>query len=185
MTTTFRTASMQVVIACSLCMFSGLGVAQSQEALPAKLQSLLKADKECSNYDTEFMKRSRMSAALGKTQTLYLLPCFSGAYNVVYRVYVLDTRYPDETRRSLFAGYSDETGWYGKDGLVNAEFDPKTKTLTAFEKGRGLGDCGAIPSYQWTGYGWRMTEYRYWGKCDGSRMPEQWPAIYRFKKPKN
>ena len=185
MTSLLHIASPLVALGFIACAFTGPAAAQKQDALLKKIEALLKSDKECGNYDDDFMRRGRMRAELGKTQTLYLLPCFSGAYNIVYRVYVLDTRYPDEARTSLFAGYSDETGWYGKNGLVNAEYDLKTKTLTAFEKGRGLGDCGAIPSYQWTGYSWRMIEYRYWGKCDGSRMPEQWPVIYRFKQPKN
>ncbi len=117
-------------------------------------------------------------------QTLYLLPCFTGAYNTVYRVYVFDKRYPDELKRSVFAGFSDESGWYGQDQLINAHYDAKTKILSAFEKGRGLGDCGAIPEYTWIEYGWRMMSYRYWGKCDGTHMPEDWPVIYRFNKPR-
>ena len=156
--------------------------AQTPQALPAKIEALLKSDKECSNTDADFMTRARVVAKLGETQTLYLLPCFSGAYNIAYRVYVLDSRYPDSVRPSLFAGYADEYGWYGKDALINAEFDLKTKTLSAFEKGRGLGDCGSIPSYRWAEYNWRMIEYRYWGKCDGSRLPGQWPVIFRAKK---
>ncbi len=90
----------------------------------------------------------------------------------------------DELKRSVFAGFSDESGWYGQDQLINAHYDAKTKILSAFEKGRGLGDCGAIPEYTWNEYGWRMMSYRYWGKCDGTHMPEDWPVIYRFNKPR-
>ncbi len=152
--------------------------AQTHEPLPAKIEALHKSDKECSNYGADFLVRARVIAKLGETQTLYLLPCFSGAYNIAYRVYVLDSRFPDSVRPSLFAGYADEYGWYGKDTLINAEFDPETKTLSAFEKGRGLGDCGSIPSYRWAEYNWRLIEYRYWGKCDGTRTPDQWPVIF-------
>ncbi len=171
---------------------AALGAAVSQpvaapktDALPAQIEALLKSDKDCRNYDADFMKKARVTAKLGETQTLYLLPCASGAYNIAYHVYVLDSRYPDSVRRSLFAGYSDEYGWTGRDGLVNAEFDLKTKTLSAFEKARGLGDCGSIPSYRWVEDNWRMIEYRYWGKCDGSRLPEQWPVIFRHEGPEN
>ncbi len=151
-------------------------------AIPERVEQLHRSDSECRNYDARHMLNARVTAKLSAEQTLYLLPCYTGAYNVIYSVYVFDKRYPDELKRSFFAGFSEETGWYGKDSLINADFDPKTKTLSAFEKSRGLGDCGSIPKYQWADYGWRMIEYRYWGKCDGSRMPEDWPVIYRFKK---
>ena len=159
--------------------------AQDSDKLPKTVETAIGADKDCQDYNAVHLRKARVSARLGETQTLFLLPCFTGAYYVVYRVYVFDTRYPRELRPSLFASYSDEMGWSGTDSLINADYDEKTKTLTAFEKGRGLGDCGSIPTYQWAEYGWRMTEYRYWGKCDGTRMPEKWPVIYRFKKPKD
>lgn len=157
--------------------------AMAQTDIPEAVAKLIRADKECRDYDTDFLKKARETAPLTENHTLYLLPCFAGAYNVVYRVYVLDKRYPNEVRPSFFAGYSDEMGWFGQQQLINASYDAKTKTLTAFEKGRGLGDCGSIPTYQWNEYDWRMLEYRHWGPCDGSHMPDKWPVIYRYKEP--
>lgn len=162
-------------------LLGGVAFAAGQTVnVPEDIDAQMRADPECYNYDESHMKEARETAQLTENHTLYLLPCFSGAYNLVYRVYVLDKRYPDEVKPSLFAGYSDENGWYGKRELINAYYDPKTKMLSAFEKSRGLGDCGSAPRYKWNDYGWRMLEYRYWGKCDGSRMPEQWPVIYKF-----
>ena len=158
--------------------------AQNAEQLPNAVEANISADRDCQDYNADHLRKARVSAKLGETQTLFLLPCFTGAYNIVYRVYVFDTRFPKELKPSLFASYSDEMGWSGTNSLINADYDENTKTLTAFEKGRGLGDCGSIPTYRWAEYGWRMTEYRYWSKCDGTRMPEKWPVIYRFKKPK-
>lgn len=137
------------------------------------------ADGECKDYDAEHMKTARVAGKLDAHHTLYLLPCFNGAYNSVYRVWITDSRYPDEVERSLFAGYSDEQGWYGKDILINADYDAATKTLSAFEKSRGLGDCGSVPTYRWHEENWRLMEYRYWGECDGSRQAETWPAIFQ------
>ena len=42
-------------------------------------------------------------------------------------------------------------------------------------------DCGAVGTYQWSEYGFRLMRLRYWGKCDGTKMPEEWPVIYEFK----
>ena len=156
-------------------------VSFSQAEIPQAIAAQIRADTECRDFDAEHMKSARQTAQLSDHHTLYLLPCFTGAYNVVYRAYVLDKRYPNEVEPSIFAAFSDEMGWYGQDQLINASFDTITRTLTAFEKGRGLGDCGSVPSYRWNEYGWRMISYRHWGKCDGSRMPDDWPVIYRFK----
>jgi len=168
----------------SLALMGASLAAAAPITVPGPVDKLMRADKECFDYDAHHLKVARTAAKLGKNQTLYLLPCFTGAYNTIYRVYVFDKRYPDELKRSVFAGFSDESGWYGQDQLINAHYDAKTKILSAFEKGRGLGDCGAIPEYTWIEYGWRMMSYRYWGKCDGTHMPEDWPVICRFNKPR-
>lgn len=151
-------------------------------AEPAEVPDLVSArhteDGVCKDYDAEHLFSSRVVDKPDEDHTLYLLPCYAGAYNVVYRIWIADSRQPEEVKRSLFAGYSDEQGWYGTDQLINAEYDPATKMLSAFEKGRGIGDCGSMPTYQWHSGGWRMMEYRYWGKCDGTRKPDDWPVIF-------
>lgn len=172
-----RTASLCLML---LVPAAGTQAADQTVDVPAAIDAQMSADPECYNYDESHMREARETAKLTEHHTLYLLPCFTGAYNVIYRVYVLDARYPDELKPSAFAAYSDELGWYGKTQLINAYYDPKTKALSAFEKSRGLGDCGSRPTYKWNDYNWRMVEYRYWGKCDGSRMPQEWPVIYRF-----
>ena len=136
-------------------------------------------DGECKDFEKENLKNARSAEPLDENKTVYLLPCYAGAYNVIYRVYVFDKRYPSDVKRELFAGYSDDLGWYGKDSLINADYDPETKTLSALEKGRGLGDCGSRPTYQWSKNGWRLMELRSWDKCDGSRQPEKWPIVFQ------
>lgn len=169
------------LIAAYLLILLPHGVAARAPELPEPVRKVIAGDPECLDYDAKHLKDARQTAQLSEHHTLYLLPCFTGAYNVVYRAYVVDKRYPQDVRPSAFAGYSDDMGWYGQTQLINAHFDEKTRTLTAFEKGRGLGDCGSVPTYTWNEYGWRMVEYRYWGKCDGSRLPEDWPVIFDFR----
>ena len=152
--------------------------AASPVVVPAAVKKLHMADGECRDFDAEHMVSARVSDQLDEHNRLYLLPCFNGAYNSIYRAYVLDKRYPDELRQQLFVGYTDDLGWYGKDTLINADYDAKTKTLSAMEKGRGLGDCGSVPTYRWHEGFWRLLQYRNWDKCDGSRMPAEWPVIY-------
>jgi len=176
-----RLSALAAMVIAVICIPS---VSYSQNDIPQQIVDQMNTDKDCRDFNAEHMKSARETAQLNDNHTLYLLPCFTGAYNVVYRVYVFDKRYPNETKHSVFAAFSDEMGWYGQNQLINASFDSITRTLTAFEKGRGLGDCGSIPSYRWNEYGWRMISYRHWGKCDGSRVSDDWPVIYRFKQTK-
>lgn len=152
--------------------------------VPEQVEKQHLADEECEDYDAPHMREARQTGRLDANHSLYLLPCYTGAYNVIYRAYTWDARYPDAVRMELFAAFTDQLGWYGRSGIINAEYDEAKRTLSAFEKGRGLGDCGSQPSWQWTEYGWRLMEYRYWDRCDGSRMPAEWPVVYRYAAPK-
>lgn len=169
-----------------ICLAAGAAQTASAQpvTVPAPVEKLHLADGECEAYDEAHMREARVAAKLDANRTFYLLPCFTGAYNVISRAYAWDPRYPDDAQGFLFAAFSDQLGWYGRSGLINADFDTTTGTLTAFEKGRGLGDCGSQPLWRWTEYGWRLIEYRHWEKCDGSRMPKEWPVIYSFSPPK-
>jgi len=119
------------------------------------------------------------ASQLDKDRRLYILPCRLAAYNVVYRAYLVHQRNYAEPRPLHFAEYSDTFGWTGTDVLINSSWDEKTRTLSSFRKGRGLGDCGSAATYRWLNIAFKMIQYRYWGKCDGSRAPEKWPVIYR------
>jgi hypothetical protein len=119
-----------------------------------------------------------IQAELGEGKTLYIIPCFAGAYNVAYRLYLVRNDEIDKARTLYFANFSETLGWYGSDTLINASFDPESKTLASFGKGRGLGDCGNAARYRWDGFDFRMIDYRAWDQCDGSRRPDQWPIVY-------
>ena len=119
-----------------------------------------------------------IQADLGDGKTLYIIPCFAGAYNTAYRVYLVRNGENEKARTLYFANFSQSLGWYGSDTLINASYEPDTKALISFGKGRGLGDCGNAARYTWDGFDFRMIEYRAWDQCDGSRQPEQWPVVY-------
>lgn len=146
--------------------------------LPDKLIAAHFADGTCQPFDEEplgFIEPERHD--LGEGQTLFLVPCSAGAYNMVYRLYVYQQQY-DELRQLAFASYSERFGWGGTIDLINVSFNPQTLGLTSFAKGRGLGDCGSAASYRWQEWDFKLLEYRSWERCDGTRMPEQWPVIY-------
>jgi hypothetical protein len=62
--------------------------------------------------------------------------------------------------------------------MINADFDPKTMVLNAFEKGRGLGDCGVLRNYLWDGKSFQPLEIDYMPECRGVEA-DAWPALHR------
>ena len=62
--------------------------------------------------------------------------------------------------------------------LLNADFDPKTMTLSDFQKARGLGDCGRLDRFLWDGKAFQPLEIDYMPECRGVTT-EGWPAIVR------
>ena len=79
----------------------------------------------------------------------------------------------------LFAAFVESLGWTGVDTLSNVAYDPAKKQLTAFEKGRGAGDCGTVGAWEWGGAAFRMVEYRAKEECDGVGEPGKFPIIFR------
>ena len=72
--------------------------------------------------------------------------CSRGAYNVIYSLFLTDEIGGDV--KALQVPYADGER---TAELMNIDFDAETQTLTNFDKGRGLGDCGALTSWVWTG----------------------------------
>jgi hypothetical protein len=109
------------------------------------------------------------SAALGPAETLLLLACGSGAYNISYVPFVL-RRGPGPVRAEL-AAFDLKPAWWAEEGkpmLVNAGWDKESGLLTSFAKGRGVGDCGTSASYAWDGRAFRLVEQAEMGECRGS-----------------
>lgn len=120
---------------------------------------------------------------------IHIVPCQLAAYNMISKVIV--ERRDDEGTESTydlqsFADYSTLYGWTASDTLTNAFITPETGHLAHFHKGRGIGDCGASGSWEWTGFLFAMIEYRVHEACDQSLMPDAWPIVYqRASKPES
>ena len=150
--------------------------------IPPAIAKLHFADGECDAIDRPPLSAFGFeTVTIDKNKKLYLIPCFAAAYNVVYRIY-LNSSNQDRPRQLLFADYSSDLGWSGTRDIMNITYDAETKTLSSFYKGRGLGDCGSTSIYRWKKYAFKMVEYRYWGKCDGTRQSQDWPIIYPIPK---
>jgi hypothetical protein len=106
------------------------------------------------------------NATLTAGETLLLLACGSGAYNVSYVPFVVR-----RGGRADLAPFDHRPGWWAEEGkpiLINASWDKERGLLTSFAKGRGLGDCGTDSEYAWDGRAFRLVEQSEMGECRGS-----------------
>jgi hypothetical protein len=101
-------------------------------------------------------------------RSLVLLACGSGAYNVSVMPLIADAG--GGGIRIAPAGFDAPQDWWdhGRPMLINAEWDPKTRLLSAHNKGRGIGDCGTVQDYAWDGARFRLVRQEEMDVCRGS-----------------
>ena len=60
-------------------------------------------------------------------------------------------------------------------------FEPEQNRLTVFSKARGLGDCGSLAEYRWTGDELELETFLY-QECDDTAEsfiePADYPQVY-------
>ena len=109
---------------------------------------------------------------LAADRLLWSVPCGEGAYNFsqAYFITPADGTTPQPVVFPT-AGGSEET-------LVNSRYEPKTRTLFAFGKGRGLGDCGRMGVWAWTGERFALLDEKVMPSC--TAVPQDlWPTTWR------
>ncbi|MDP1616857.1 MAG: DUF1176 domain-containing protein [Phenylobacterium sp.] len=149
--------------------------AVSQARLPTTPSPAMQAQLRDCDDDIADLGFAPEVARLGQGRLFWGVVCSRGAYNVIYRLFLTDERGGDV--RPLELSYpSDET----TSELMNISFDPKTQTLMNFDKGRGLGDCGAITEWIWTGEAFAVAHQVLMPECQGV-MSDDWPVSYRSR----
>lgn len=157
----------------------------SREALPATLKTAMEQRDDCPIWDKSepapsFLADESFAADLGSGRTLWSVVCASGSYNVQFALFIEDpSKAAGRFEPLLFAAFVESVGWTGVDTLTNVAYDPTIKQLTAFEKGRGAGDCGTVGTWEWGGAAFRMVEYRAKEECDGVGEPGKFPIVFR------
>lgn len=144
-------------------------------AMTKAMRAVLDKESDCgSSYEGGEGEPPAVEAyALGGGKTLALLPCGSGAYNFNTVPYILaDGR--AVLAKFDYMGGGDATP--ASPMLTNAGWDTKTSQLSSYDKGRGLGDCGASEEYVWDGTMFRLVEARRMPDCRGS---VNWLAVWR------
>ena len=145
--------------------------------VPEPVLAIHAATSGCEDLASEHMSRFEPVIELASpTAILYALPCTAGAYNLAYRLYLRERGEIGGVRTLYFVTYSNSHGWSGTDILFNIEADGPH--LTAFYKGRGIGDCGTRGRWTFTDYAYRLDEFAAMDNCIG-QPPDDWPVVYR------
>jgi len=148
--------------------------AVSQAGLPkAAPKSLTKGEIGCDPIDTP----EDIVARLAPGVVLWGPECETGPYNEVSLVFLGD-EHAGHLKRVSFV---DTRGpGQASDELMNASYDPKTRTLSMFAKARGLGDCGETAAWVWDGKSFRLLWERDMPACRGA-SPDDWRALYEAR----
>ncbi|AMS29291.1 MAG TPA: hypothetical protein DIU09_13455 [Hyphomonadaceae bacterium] len=110
---------------------------------------------------------------LGKGRTLWAIPCGAGAYNMWSKFYLQTNSTKLEPYR--FSTPEPAADEEDANSLVNVSIEPETGQISAFSKGRGIGDCGSAQTYTWDGTNFVLTSLIEMNACSGL-MPDFWPV---------
>lgn len=104
--------------------------------------------------------------ALGGGATVVLVPCGSGAYNVISAVFVARDGKVAPAKTDAVSGFTEDGEPETVPSIVTGDFDKGV--LTSYARGRGLGDCGVIQNFVWDGTMFRLSEQQEMGECRGN-----------------
>ena len=141
----------------------------AQTGLPSKPPPAVAALAHKAECDVEPGSEGKPEAfRLSADKVLWQMPCGGGAYNFSSLFVVVD-----KNGRAGLAPLENVD-----DGLAtNADYDPKTRILDAYDKGRGIGDCGNSSQWVWTGDAFVLSKAAVMPVCRG--YGGDWPTIFR------
>ncbi len=122
-------------------------------------------------------------APLDEVRWLVEVACYRGAYNFGSLWFVVPRAAPRQAALASFmrrdaAGREQPRPGAMPATLVNASFDAKAGTLGGLNKGRGLGDCGEIEQWGWTGTHFELLDRTESYACRAIG-PAAWVTTYR------
>jgi hypothetical protein len=114
---------------------------------------------------------------------MYWFPCteMSGAYNFAFALLIAERGKPvREAAFKLPRELATKTD-NGVETNINPGFDEATQTLSLFNKGRGIADCGQSSDWVWDGTAFRLIEAKRMPTCKGV-APSDWAVLYRAER---
>ncbi|HZZ88739.1 MAG TPA: DUF1176 domain-containing protein [Caulobacteraceae bacterium] len=149
--------------------------AVDQKGVPGHApRSMIKGIGDC-DLDPAVKDPDDIVARLASGLLLWGPQCTMGAYNEG-NVFFLGNERGGSLRR---VDFPEPPGASAKsdDLLINAEFDPKTQSMSMRDKARGIGDCGELTTWVWDGGAFRVTRELSMPACRGM-LPEDWPVLF-------
>ncbi|MBS0409843.1 MAG: DUF1176 domain-containing protein [Proteobacteria bacterium] len=155
------------------------GPAAGQAGLPSHAPVAVRRarPKDCTANPTGDMD-APLIARLAPGVVLWGPVCDQGAYSIANVFFLGDEK--GGTLRPL--SFPNPPGLAQKFAteLSDPEFDDKTRTLTSFAKGRGIGDCGEMLSWVWDGKAFQLLGATVMTECHGVPM-DDWPTLWVAK----
>ncbi len=143
--------------------------AAAQTGLPAKPSAAVQALVHKAECDVEADVTGQKPEAyrLSPDTVLWQVPCGGGAYNFDSLFVVVN-----KAGKAVLAPLEGVD-----DGLAtNADYDPKTRVLSSYSKGRGIGDCGNSTAWVWSGEVFATSEATVMPVCRGYGY--DWPTAF-------
>ena len=138
------------------------------DPVPASPNGAPQRDEFCNEYATD------VAYGLPDGRMIYGACAFNGAYNIGYD-YVLVSADRATVEKLDFPGPNAGAGT--KDTtLVNPGLSEDGRRFTAFNKGRGLSDCGDSGEWVFDGTAFRLVTYALMPECRGV-SPDDWPVL--------
>ncbi len=134
---------------------------------PARAEALIGPDNARCEYAIGKVEPKAFRLDAKSSLVLVDHPCGNGAYNLFSSAFIVDERGGIRPARYDTDVANPKDG--ENLGLVNSDYDPKTRLLSSFMKGRGLGDCGSGEEFAWDGTRFRLVKAIAMGECRGSR----------------
>lgn len=153
---------------------SGALSEKDAKVLAAALRRQIKQRDPDQCEDGEMTTKQDMAWRLDARRSLVSLTCSLGAYNASNAFWIVENGAVASARPVEFPWTDDSE----KNTLVNGAFEPKTGRIEYFAKGRGIGDCGALGGYAWTGTGFALTGFSMMGECRGIGS-DDWITLFR------
>ena len=142
--------------------------------LPAFIRNISK-DEDCDSLGSQ-EDFPLINARLAPNLMLWGAICSSGAYNFGYKFFTSNDR--GQGAKVVNFPYAEGSGEAETVYAVNADFDPESLVVSAFEKGRGLGDCGSLLRWVWNGSAFVLLRQDIMTDCRGV-VTEHWPTLFR------
>jgi hypothetical protein len=142
--------------------------------------ALAKAQKECDS--TKKFTDADDATPLGAGKVMYWFHCeeMSGAYNANFALLLFEPGKP-VTTVTLKAPRTLSLTDGGTVPSINPSFDAATQTLSTFDKGRGVGDCGTLSEWVWDGTVFELLTYKTMPSCNGIASVD-WPTLYQARR---